>query len=123
MTNGKTFRDMFVGAHAKEEPVTIIFDEADNLAGQTADTIANFLQELRGLQERQSSLRGLALLGTHELIKIIQHRTWSPNHIHAPFDAVRGNIAQLTCLLPTCQLDVTATFKSVSSRVPIAFPL
>ena len=116
-----TFTEMFVGTHAGEEPATLIFDDADNLATQTPDTIADFLLELRELRQRRSSLRGIALLGTHKLPKIIEHRNWSPNHALSPFNVVRGTKQKSPVWKLNLSIDITAAFDRVSSRVTIAF--
>lgn len=96
--SGKTFRDMFAYNNGAGKTVHVVFDEADNLARQPTDTIACFLQELRELQQHKSALRGVALLGTHKLLDIVNHRKWSPSHHISPFNAVRGDFTQLICL-------------------------
>ena len=89
----KTFRDMFLDTNGAREPVTRIFDSADNLAVQTSETIASFFQELCELQQQHSSLLAVALLGTHRLLKIVEHQMWSSSRTSSLFSAVRSEIA------------------------------
>ena len=89
-----TFRELFDDAEGKREPAMIIFDEADKLTSQTPQTIAKFLQEIRNILHSPSSLSGVALLGTHQLLKVVEHRNWSNDRSMSPFDAVRCPSAQ-----------------------------
>lgn len=120
MASGKTFRDMFVGTNGEGKTVNIVFDEADNLAALPTDMIADFLQVIRGLRQTNSSLRGVALLGTHKLLNIVQHRTWSPSHYSSPFTAVRGNLKQLNCLQAKLQRTRQRQSRKSHADAPVA---